>query len=387
MKEKRLFGFTQNVFVLSLVSFFNDVGGETIKRAIPLYLANILGVKPSVIGLVEGIAEATPQVFQPVSGYLSDRLERRKPLIIAGQALRSCMVLLFWATSWPQVLMLRFLDRSGKGIMNAPRDALVAASVTPLEKGRAFGLNRALDDAGSVVGMIIASFLVGSAYLLTQVEFRMIILLAVVPLIIALVLLVLFVHDKPQKEVSVKMRLGDSLSRKYYLFLFLSFLFTLGNSSDAFLLLKAQSVGFSLSHVFLLLGLLNLTASVSGFPFSALSDRVGRKKLLVTGWVLYAAVYAILAMTRTAPGLVFAIVLYGVYYGMTQGAAKALVSDVVSPDRRGAAYGIYNMAVGFTLLPASLIAGYLWQMVSPASAFYFGSIMAAVSAAGLLILL
>src|SRR3990167_2340011 len=172
MEVKRYLGFSQNVFVLSLISFFNDVGGETIKRAIPLYLANILGVKTSIIGLIEGVAESTPQVFQPLSGYLSDTVGKRKPIIVFGQILRSTMLLLFWAGSWPLVLLLRFLDRSGKVIGNAPRDALVAASTPSNHEGRAFGLNRAMDDAGSVVGMIIASVLVGSAIVLSRVTFQ-----------------------------------------------------------------------------------------------------------------------------------------------------------------------------------------------------------------------
>lgn len=387
MEVKRYLGFSQNVFVLSLISFFNDVGGETIKRAIPLYLANILGVKTSIIGLIEGIAEATPHVFQPVSGYVSDYVHKRKPIIVAGQILRSTMLLLFWAVTWPQVLLLRFLDRSGKGIGNAPRDALIASSTATNHEGRSFGLSRAMDDAGSVVGMLAASLLVGSAVILTQGAFQRIVLLAVVPLFVSLLLLVFFVRDMPDGQSKEKLVLHDAFPKKYYVFLALSFLFTLGNSSDAFLVLKAQLVGFPLYQIFLLLGLLNLIASISGLPFSTLSDRIGRKRILVSGWMVYAAVYTILAKTTAPLSLLTAVILYGMYYGMTQGAAKALVADVVPAGRRGTAYGIYNMVVGVTLLPASLVAGYLWQTFAPATAFYFGSAMAGISAVGLLVLL
>ena len=278
--------FSKNVVILSVVSFLNDIGGETIKRAIPLYLANILGVKTSIIGLIEGVAESTPQVFQPLSGYLSDTVGKRKPIIVFGQILRSTMLLLFWAGSWPLVLLLRFLDRSGKGIGNAPRDALVAASTPSNHEGRAFGLNRAMDDAGSVVGMIIASVLVGSAIVLSRVTFQRIVLLAVIPLVISLALLLLFLRDIPDGRKEEKLVLHDKFGTKYYVFLILSFFFALGNSSDAFLILKAQQVGFSLSQIFLLLAALNLTACLTGYPLANLSDTVGRKKRLGFGWLI-----------------------------------------------------------------------------------------------------
>ncbi len=387
MREKRFFGFPQNVFVLSLVSFFNDVGGETIKRAIPLYLSNILGVKTSVIGLVEGVAEATPHIFQPISGRLSDAVYRRKPLVVGGQFMRLTMLLLFWATSWPVVLLLRFIDRSGKGIANAPRDALIASSSPKTKKGRSFGLSRALDDAGSVAGMILAALLFGSSVSLTQAGFQHIVLLAVVPLCIALALLVLFVRDRGERHKGERFTLHDSFPKKFYLFLAISFVFTLGNSSDAFLVLKAQLVGMPLSQIFLLLALLNLVASLFGLPLSSLSDQVGRKKLLVSGWGLYAVVYGIFAQTEGVSGIVIATMLYGLYYAVTQGAAKALVADVVAERRFGAAYGLYNLVTGITLLPASYIAGFLWQTISPDAAFYFGGISAVVSAVLLFIML
>lgn len=379
--------FSRNVIVLSVVSFLNDIGGETIKRAIPLYLANILGVKTTIIGLVEGIAEATPQLLQPFSGYFSDQMHRRKPLVVFGQILRSTMLVLFWATTWPQVLLLRFLDRSGKGIGNAPRDALVADSTSSNHEGRSFGLNRAMDDAGSVVGMIIASILVGSALILTRVTFQRIVLVAIVPLVISFFLLVFFLRDIPGGMRKEKFVIHDSFGAKYYLFLALSFIFTLGNSSDAFLILKAQQIGLTLSQIFMLLAALNLTASLTGYPLAKFSDTFGRKRLLVAGWLVYAGVYFIFARTTGQTFLVTAVLLYGLYYGLTQGVAKAFVADVVPSSRRGTAYGVYNMVVGVTLLPASFIAGYLWQTFAPAVAFYFGSIMAMVSAIGLLFLL
>ncbi len=379
--------FSRNVVVLSVVSFLNDVGGETIKRAIPLYLANIVGVGMSVIGFIEGVAEAIPQVMQPFSGYLSDVLRRRKPIVVAGQLLRSSMLLLFWATTWPQVLLLRFLDRSGKGMANAPRDALIASSTAGNHEGRSFGLNRAMDDMGSVVGMIVASFLVGAAAQLSRGAFQRIVLLAVVPLVLSFLLLFFFLRDIPDHTKDEPFVLHDAFGGKYYRFLALSFLFTMGNSSDAFFILKAQSVGFSLAQIFLLLAALNLIASFTGYPLANLSDTIGRKRLLVAGWFLYSVVYFIFAASGSQIVLVAAVFLYGLYYGLTQGTAKAFVADVVAPSRRGTAYGIYNMVVGITLLPASLIAGYLWQTVAPSAAFSFGGILAGIAGLGLLLLL
>lgn len=385
--KNKILGFHQNVFILSLVSFLNDIGGETIKRAIPLYLANILGVKTTIIGLIEGIAEATPQVFQPVSGYLSDITHRRKPLILFGQLLRSTMLLLFWATSWPRVLLLRFLDRSGKGITDAPRDALIVASTVGNHAGRSFGLNRALDDAGSVVGMLFAAVLVGSAATLTRPAFQRIVLLAAAPLAVAFFLIAALVKDAGARAKRIELSLQNSLGHKFYIFLSLSFLFALGNSSDAFLVLKAQTVGMPVASIFLLLAALNLTASLSGLPLASLSDRIGRKRVLLAGWFLYALVYFLYGVSASSIGIISATLLYGLYYGATQGAAKALVADVVPVTRRGTAYGIYNMVVGLTLLPASLIAGWLWQSFTPSAAFWFGSGMAGIAALGLLILL
>ena len=386
-----VFGFPQNVFILSVVSFLNDIGGETIKKTIPLFLNNVLGVSPSVIGLVEGVADATPQLFQPVSGYLSDLFHKRKPLVIVGQALRSFMIFLFWAGSWPQILLLRFLDRSGKGISQAPRDALIAGSSDKQHVGRSFGLNRMFDNGGAVAGLLFASLILlfsqhGSTFL-TRTTFGYIVLLSVIPLFISLLLLSFFVHDVRAPVEKVRFVVHDSLGKKFYIFLALSFLFTLGNSSDAFLILKAQRVGLQVWQIFLLLAGYSLVSSLSGLPLSSLSDRIGRKKLLVVGWMLYAVVYLFIGLSQTVSSIILFTLLYGLYYGCTEGSAKALISDIVSEKRKGTAYGIYNMMTGITLFFASTAAGFLWQAFSPAIAFYFGSILAGVSAVGLLILL
>lgn len=390
MRQKKIFGFPQNVFVLSIVSFLNDIGGETIKRALPLYLANVLGVRATAIGLIEGIADATPQLLQPVSGFLSDRFGRRKPLIVAGEVLRSSMVLLFGATTWPQALLLRFMDRGGKGITNAPRDALISASADRRKVGAAFGLNRALDNAGAVIGLGLAGLIVGltgnGIMHMTRGLFQTIVLLAGIPLIIAVVLLSIGIHDVG-REKKLTVSFHDGLGKKYYLFLFVSFLFALGNSSDAFLILKAQREGMGLANIFFLLAAYSAVPALMGYPLSKLSDRIGRKRLLVSGWLIYAVVYFLFAINGKPSTVPFLFLLYGMYYACTEGSAKALVSDLVPSARRGTAFGLYNMVVGATLFPASLIAGYLWETIAPAAPLFVGGITATISVIGLLFIL
>jgi len=387
--KRKFFGFSQNVFILSLVSFLNDIGGETIKRTIPLFLTNVLGVKTGIVGLVEGVAESTPQIFQPISGWLSDKVAKRKPLILFGQIIRSSIVFLFWATTWGQVLLLRFLDRSGKGITSAPRDALIAASSEDQKRGRSFGLNRALDDGGAVFGLILAGLIVllsqKGLTVLQYHTFTKIVLLAVIPLILA-VLIVWFLVKDEKKAIPDQspLTLKDNLKPKFYYFLVITLIFSLSNSSDGFLVLRAQNIGVPIAVIFFLLALLNLTAALVSIPAGNLSDKIGRKQLLVVGWFLYGLAYLGFGQVHSIIMFIGLFIVYGFYLGMTEGVAKAYVADLVGEKKRGTAFGIYNLIVGGTLLPASLIAGFLWQTITPASVFYFDAILAFV-AAGILI--
>lgn len=387
-----LFGFPPNVFFLSLVSFLNDIGGETIKKTIPLFLANVLGVSATIIGLIEGVASATPQLLQPISGYLSDVMHARKPIVVVGQVLRAFVLLLLWATTWPAILIIRFLDRSGKGIADAPRDALVAQSAEKGHVGRAFGLTRMFDNGGAVVGLLLASAILlytqRGAPVLTDATFHSIVFLVVIPLLVNVGILAFFVHDAPKnRKEKLSVRLHNNLGNKFYVFLALSFLFTLGNSSDAFIVLKAQLVGLPVWQIFILLAGYSLVSSLSALPLSSLSDAIGRKTLLVLGWLFYTVVYFLIARSTSTIAMVLLVLGYGLYYGLTEGSARAYISDIVVPKRHGTAYGIYNMVTGVTLFAASLVAGFLWQTYQPAAAFYFGSIMAAIAATGLLLLL
>lgn len=390
LKQKSVFGFPQNVFVLSLISFLNDIGGQTIKYAIPLFLTNALGVKTSVVGLIEGIGEATPTLFQPISGLLSDKLQKRKPLVLVGQMFRSVLVFLFFATSWWLVLLVRFLDRTGKGIQVAPRDALLSVSADEKKQGKAFGLSRAMDNAGAMVGLILAGIITvfaGKGIIsLSRDIFQNIVLLAVIPAFISVFLILFFVSDIKGSLKKTKLDLSENIGKKFYVFLSIMFLFTLGNSSDAFLILKAQNVGMNISSIFFLLATFSLTASLINIPAGVLSDKIGRKKTLVAGLFIYSLVYFGFARSNQISEIIVLFIFYGIYYGLTEGVAKAYVADIVPQNKKGTAFGLYNLIIGGTLFPASLIAGFLWQSFSPGAAFYFGSALAIIATVGFLVL-
>lgn len=396
MAQKRYFGFSQNVFVLSIISFLNDLGGETIKRMIPLFLTNVLGVGTSIVGIVEGVASSTPHLLEPIAGWLSDRQIRRKPYVILGQLLRSLMVLLAAVTTWWQVLLLRFVDRSGKGIQDAPRDALLSLSAKPREQGGAFGLNRAFDYGGSVLGLLGAGFLIWAyqrePHILTRAVFVKIVLLAAIPLFTALILTVVAVREESntrRKATSSEVDSGGFafLPAKYWLFLGASFLFSMGNSSDGFVLLRGQNIGLSLHRIFFLFAGFSLVTALISYPLGRLSDTHSRKKMLATGWFLYALVYLGLTQVTNFAGYAGLLGVYGIYYGFTEGVGKALMSDLLDRRHKGVGFGLYNLVVGGTLLPASILAGFLWEAISPAAPFYLGAMTATLASISLIWLL
>lgn len=378
----------RNVWVVTATSFLTDVSSEMLVHLLPLFLANVLGVRTGVIGLIEGIAETTASLLKVFSGWLSDRLGDRKWLTVSGYSLSTlAKPFLLWANSWTAVLAVRFTDRVGKGIRTAPRDALVADSIDERRRGLAFGLHRAGDTAGAMVGLLIAALVVytlqGRDIALLRPTFQTIVLFSIPPAVLAV--LVLAVGAKNVSVVGQRQRPSLSLAgldHRFKRFLVVVVLFTLGNSSDAFLVLRAQSVGLSVAGVMAMLVLFNLIYALISTPAGVLSDRIGRRKVIVGGWLAYAAIYLGFALAGTAWQVWVLFALYGVYYGMAEGTAKALVADVVQPEQRGTAYGVYNAAVGLAALPASLIAGLLWQGVAgwaglgPSAPFLFGAAMA-----------
>ncbi|MCL5019021.1 MAG: MFS transporter [Patescibacteria group bacterium] len=382
MKFKNLSGVPKNVLFLSFVSLLNDVAGETIRRLIPLFLANILGVKTTIIGLIEGIGEATPNFIEPVSGYLSDKFGKRKVFVVIGQILRSSMILLMVANSWLQVLLIRFLDRTGKGLAMSPRDALLAKSSKDGEKGRAFGLNRAMDNTGATIGVglvILLLLLSPKRLILDRTIFNNLITIVAVPALF-LALLIIFLLVREVKDGLKEYQFKDHLGREFYIFLLISFIFSLGNFSDGFLVLKAQNIGISLLGIFILLAFFEFFSAIVALPAGSYSDHHERRKILGFGWLIFSAAYLGFGSAQNLWQMIPLFMIYGVYYGITQGVAKAIIADFVPHSRQGLAFGLYNMTVGVALLPASVIAGFLWQTFSPVVAFYFGAVLSLLAA-------
>lgn len=395
-------GLHRNVWAVTFTSFLTDISSEMLFNLLPIFLFSVLGVRTGLIGLIEGIADSTASLLKMASGWLSDRTGRRKPLAVMGYALSSAVKpFLYLVTTWTGVLAVRFGDRLGKGLRTAPRDALVADSVPAHQRGLAFGLHRAGDTAGAVIGLGIAlAVLVGQggfAAGLSRSTFQMIVLLSMIPAISAV--LVLVVGAKEEVVEPRKKDRGDetqtgpqadptdrlSTNRPFIFFLLIMVLFGLGNSSDAFLILRAQNAGLSVVGVLAMLLSFNLVYALLSTPAGVLSDRLGRRLLLGTGWLIYIAIYFGFALARTGWQTWVLMLLYGVYYALTEGVARAYLADLVPTYQRGTAYGILHTVVGVSALPASLLAGVLWQGMGawegwgPSAPFYFGASMAGVA--------
>ncbi len=385
----------RNVWVLALTSYLRDVSSEMLVHLTPLFLTNVLGVRTGVVGLIEGIAESSGSLLRIVAGWWSDRMGRRKPLTVLGYGLAALAVpLLLVARGWGLVGAARLVDRAGKGIRTAPRDALIADSVGAGQRGIAFGLHRAADTAGAMTGLVgalvIVWWLQRGELTLDAATFRAIVAWAIVPSILAVVVLAVGVREvaRPPSTAAFGVSLAG-LDRRFRRFLVVMVLFTLGNSSDAFLVLRAQQAGVSVVGLLAVLAFFNLVYTLAAGPLGALSDRVDRRRLIIAGWGLYALVYLGFAGASAGWHLWVIYTGYAVYYAATEGVVKALVADMVPADRRGTAYGAFNAAVGLAALPASVVAGVLWQGVGtwtgfgPAAPFVFGGAMA-LAAGGLL---
>ncbi|MDQ3949588.1 MAG: MFS transporter [Gemmatimonadota bacterium] len=381
----------RNVLALTLVSFFTDVSSEMIYPLLPIFLTGVLGASASFVGAMEGAAETTSSLLKLVSGWWSDRVQRRKPLVVFGYALASTMrPLVAFARSASEVLVIRLSDRAGKGIRNAPRDALIADSVDPAIWGRAFGVHRAGDHAGGVVGPLVAFALLSW----WAVPMRQVFLLAAVPGAVAVLVVIFGVREPPRYRVEgggwrVE-RAAQSLPSTlrplpstFWSTLAVILLFTLGNSTDAFLLLRATQLGVPATLAPVLWAVLHVVKASASAPGGALSDRVGRKPTLIAGWLLYAAVYAGFAVASDAWHAWALFAVYGVFFGLTEGTERALVADIVPPDRRGSAFGWYHLAVGLGMFPASLLFGIIWDRAGAPTAFLVGATLSVAAAVGL----
>jgi MFS family permease len=429
----------RNVLVISLVSFLNDASSEIIYPLLPVFLSVAFGASPAVIGLIEGGAESVSSFLKLFAGYFSDRSGRRKAPVVFGYALASlARPLLGFATSWPQVFAVRFSDRVGKGIRSAPRDAMIADSAAPTERGLAFGFHRAMDHFGAVVGPLLGFallVLVASDYNApTLGEYRLIFFAASVPALAAVLVAAFAIRETrrdredgresrkaeraradalraersdaapaavaavatvapaaPVAPVAVAPAVAAPEARpprfslrgfdgNFRRFLFILALFTLSNSTDAFLLLRAREVGISTATIPLLWAALHASKVISSLVGGDLSDRLGRKTLIVTGWLFYAAVYLGFAFVSTVGGVWTLFLIYGIYFGLVEGAEKALVADLVPADKRGTAYGLYSLAFSVAVWPASLLMGALWSWRGASVAFAASACVGALAA-------
>ncbi|MCI2105599.1 MAG: MFS transporter [Intestinimonas sp.] len=372
-----------NLVLLGLVSFFADVSTEMVYPMIPLYLTSVFGATPTLVGIIEGIAESLASLLKVWSGYLTDRYCKKKPLAFLGYSTTVLYKLaLILSTSWVGVLMARIIDRFGKGIRTSPRDVLVAESARNGKLGGAFGLHKALDMAGSALGILLAYLLMRQGG--GSPDYRRFFLFSILPALGALAVLGLVRERKvPQTETTWKnpLRGFRELDRRLKLFLLIIFCFTLGNSSNAFLLLRAQDVGYSAANVVLLYFVYHLVSSLLALPFGHLSDRIGRRKVLVAGYLCFGLVYLGFALGTSKQIFLLLFALYGVYTALTAGVERALISEIAPPQSRGTMLGVYASLVGVALLPASVLAGFLWKHIGPSAPFFFGGGMA-VAAAG-----
>ncbi|MBE0416035.1 MAG: MFS transporter [Dehalococcoidia bacterium] len=396
--SKKVWGVSRNVFFLGWVSFLTDVSSEMIFNMFPLFLLK-LGVGPAFIGLIEGLGDSAATILKIVSGWASDKLGQRKGLTTLGYALSTIakpfLLLINAANAYGAALAIRLIERSGKGIRTAPRDALIADSTSPETMGRGFGFHRALDTFGAVVGIAIAAaivyFILGSELALTEGTFRWLVIIGVIPAVLSVLLLIFFVHEarvsRPKSEGIGAAAAGRGFDRRFKIFLAIMVLFTLGNPATAFPIMRADDIGLSPFNILLLLILFNLVYASISYRSGILSDRIGRKRIIIFGWGIYALTYLGFALASASWHVILLFALYGLYYGAAEGVARAFVADMVPVERRGTAYGFYHGAVGLSLLLASVIAGVLWQTISPAATFFFGAAMAGAAMLGFALLI
>ena len=412
IRERLLGGVGRNVVALGFVSLLTDVSSEMLVYVVPLFLANVLAASTAVIGLIEGIVESASAILRLVSGAISDRFGRRRLLVGTGYSTSVVAKALYLvAATWPVVLLARLGDRVGKGIRTAPRDALIADSTPPEARGRAFGLHRAMDTTGAVVGVGLAAIVVtvfqGDALQLSEDTFRALVLLALVPAVAGVGVIVVAVRDV--RSASVEAQPGPSVEAAgsgvasgatvagvprartwterarmfpaaFWIFVGATVLFTLGNSSDAFIALRSQALGVTVRDLLLMVVLFNVVDALIALPAGALSDVIGRSRLLLVAWGVYAATYAGFALAGSSVAVPVLWVLYGVYYGILEAVGRAFIADLAPVEARATAFGIYNMAIGLALLPASIVAGLLWDNVSQSATFWFGAACAAAAA-------
>ena len=392
--DKVAFVRMSNIILLGIVSFMTDLSSEMVYPIIPLYLTAVFGATPAIVGLIEGIAESLASLLKVFSGYWADRYRNKKRLTLIGySASFFYKVALLLAASWPGVLVARIVDRVGKGIRTAPRDVLIAESADAKKLGGSFGLHKMMDMLGSALGILASYFLLmisagsgagtgaGGSSGTKIAGYHRIFLISIIPAVLGVLALLLVKERRSESAPTRKLSLNfGALDGRLKAFLIIVFLFTLGNSSNAFLLLRAGSVGFDAQSVILLYFLFNIVASLLAYPMGRLSDRIGRRTLLVGGYLIYGLVYIGFAHVSTRAGLVALFACYGIYTAMTTGTERALITEIAPANLKGTMLGLHGTLVGIGLLPASLIAGFLWNTFGAAAPFWFGGILGLIAA-------
>lgn len=374
-----------NIVILGLTSLLTDISTEMVYPLLPMFITQTLGASPAILGLIEGIAESVASLLRVFSGYISDRLGRRKPLAIVGYAASTLgKVFLVVAEAWPTVLAGRLVDRFGKGVRTAPRDALIADSADPTRRGRAYGLHRAMDSLGATVGVVAAIVLLRSGL----ANIRAIFLWSLIPAGLGVAVLFLAQDVRSHRVGTQAPALHwSALPAQLRAYLLVVFLFTLGNSSNQFLLLRAQNLGVATTTVLVLYLVFNMTYTVVAYPAGRLSDWLGRRKLLVAGYALYGLVYLGFALASSPGSLWVLFPVYGLYMGVSDGVEKALVADLAPTPIRATAIGLHATLVGIGLLPASLLAGWMWTSFGSAVPFYFGGVLGCTAALAVFVVL
>ena len=376
-KDKQFFGVNKNIFFTGLTSFLTDTSAKMVYSVMPMFLLSI-GASKTSLSLIEGIAESTAALIKSLSGFWSDKIGKNKPFMLIGYGLSALIMPLYaFVVSPLQVLYLRFVERVGKGIRTAPRDSLVAGSVTNGETGKSFGVQKAMDNMGAIVGPLLAFVLL----IFYPENYQLIFLFAAIPGFLGILVIIFGIKEAKirDRQLLKTFRFKD-FSKKFYLFLGIIFIFTLGNSTDALLLVKANEVGVKVAFIPLVYLISSVVSVLLAIPMGRLSDKIGKEKLLIGGFLIYALVYFGFGITKNLNVIILLFATYGLYSSMTDGIQKAYVSDIIDKNRKGTGFGIYNALLGITLLPASLIAGILYDHVNSSVPFYFGACTAVLSA-------
>ena len=376
-RAKLFTGMTRNILIVGIVSLFTDLSSEMVFPLIPLFLTAVLGMGACAVGIVEGAAETTASLLKVISGYWSDKLKTRKPFMLLGYSLSSITKPLFaLANSYNFVLGIRVIERIGKGIRNAPRDAIVADSCDISVRGKAFGIHRTMDTIGATLGAVVAFLL------LPILGYRNIFMLAFIPAIIGVFIILLIKEPPPQRSEKKIVLNFHSLPVKLKIFILISSIFGLGQFSYAFLLLRAKTIGLQDNIVILLYILFNIVYTICALPAGILSDKIGRKPVLVIGYLIF-AITAMELIFTSIHSILIPFITYGIFYALTEGVQRAFVVDLAPEHLKATALGVFHMAIALVALPGGVIAGLLWDKISPTATFIYGATLAIISIVGL----